>query len=177
MRLIGLSGWSGSGKTTLLTVLIPTLSGRGHTVSTIKHAHHRFDIDKPGKDSYVHRHAGAQEVLISSARRWALIRELRGANEPDLPDLLSHMSPVDFVLIEGFKRHPHPKIEIHRAALGKPLLQPQDPRIVAIASDAPLDCSSAPQVRLDDIEAIADLVEHHAIAVEEIDWEGPPAGS
>jgi molybdopterin-guanine dinucleotide biosynthesis protein B len=171
MRLIGLSGWSGSGKTTLLTALIPALIGRGLAVSTIKHAHHSFDIDREGKDSYVHRQAGAREVLISSAHRWALMHELRGAPEPHLRELLSHLGEVDLVLIEGFKRDPHPKIEVYRAAVGKPLLHPHDQRIVAIASDAPLPEASVPRVDLGDIEAIADLVERHAAAVGEIAWD------
>ena len=138
MRLIGLSGWSGAGKTTLLARLIPELVGRGLTVSTLKHAHHAFDIDKPGKDSYVHREAGATEVLIASGRRFALMHELRGAPEPTLPELLARLAPVDLVLVEGFKRGPHPKIEIFRAANGKPPIHPEDPFVVAVASDVPL---------------------------------------
>jgi molybdopterin-guanine dinucleotide biosynthesis protein B len=172
VRVIGLSGWSGSGKTTLLTALIPVLIGRGRTVSTIKHAHHAFDIDREGKDSWVHRQAGAQEVLISSERRWALMRELRDESEPDLKDLLSHLGAVDLVLVEGFKREAHPKIEIHRAVVGKPLLHPHDPRIVAIASDTPLAEAAVPRVDLADVEAIADLVERHALAPGEIVWDG-----
>jgi molybdopterin-guanine dinucleotide biosynthesis adapter protein len=171
VRLIGLSGWSGSGKTTLLTALIPVLIGRGRTVSTIKHAHHSFEIDKPGKDSFVHREAGAQEVLISSERRWALMRELREQPEPSLRVLLSHLSPVDLVIVEGYKREAHPKIEIHRGVVGKPLLHPHDERIVAIASDAPVPGANVPRVDLNDVEAIADLVERHAVAVEEIGWD------
>jgi len=170
VRLIGLSGWSGSGKTTLLTALIPELIGRGRTVSTIKHAHHEFDVDKPGKDSWVHRQAGAREVLISSARRWALMRELRGDAEPQLRELVSHLGDVDLVLIEGFKREPHPKIEIHRAVVGKPLLHPHDEHILAIASDAPLPEARVPRVDLNDIPAIADLVERHAAPIERIGW-------
>jgi molybdopterin-guanine dinucleotide biosynthesis protein B len=173
VRVIGLSGWSGSGKTTLLTALIPMLIGRGRTVSTIKHAHHAFDIDREGKDSWVHRQAGAQEVLISSERRWALMRELREEPEPDLQDLLSHLGAVDLVLVEGFKREAHPKIEIHRAVVGKPLLHPHDPRIVAIASDTPLPEAAVPRVDLADVAAIADLVERHALAPADIDWAPP----
>ena len=116
MRLIGLAGWSGAGKTTLVTRLIPCLAGRGIGVSTVKHAHHAFDVDAPGKDSYEHRRAGAAQVLVASANRWALMTELRGTPEPGLRDLLAHLSPVDLVLVEGFKRDLHPKIEIHRAA-------------------------------------------------------------
>jgi molybdopterin-guanine dinucleotide biosynthesis protein B len=162
VRLIGLAGWSGSGKTTLLARLIPALIARGHTVSTVKHAHHDFDIDRPGKDSHRHRLAGAHEVLVSGGQRWALMHELRGAPEPVLGELLSHLSPVDLVVIEGFKRDSHPKIEIHRAAVGKPLLHPHDPHIVAVASDTPLPDAPVPAVDLDDIEAIADLVHRFA---------------
>ena len=172
MRLIGLSGWSGSGKTTLLTAVIPALIQRGRTVSTVKHAHHLFDVDKPGKDSYVHREAGAHEVLISSERRWALMHEHRGAPEPDLAQLVGHLGPVDLVLVEGFKREGHPKIEIHRAVVGKPLLYPDDRQIVAIASDPMLAEAPIPHVSLNDIAAIADLVERHAVPVDSIGW-GP----
>src|SRR5579871_2389003 len=126
MRVIGLAGWSGAGKTTLLRKLIPVLGRRGLQVSTLKHAHHGFDIDQPGKDSWEHRQAGATEVLIASANRWALMHELRGQAEPDLASLLARLSPVDLVLVEGFKRGPQPKIEVHRAAVGKPLLHDQD---------------------------------------------------
>src|SRR5260370_10616248 len=132
MRIFGLAGWSGSGKTTLLAALIPELVARGLSVSTIKHAHHEFDIDQPGKDSWRHRQAGAREVMVASARRWAVMHELRGAPEPSLDELVARMSPVDLLLVEGRKRHPHPKIEVHRPALGKPLLYPDDPWCVAI---------------------------------------------
>jgi molybdopterin-guanine dinucleotide biosynthesis protein B len=162
MRLIGLAGWSGSGKTTLLAALIPALIARGHTVSTVKHAHHDFDIDTPGKDSHTHRLAGAREVLVSSGRRWALMHELREEAEPTLGQLLTHLAPADFVIVEGFKRDRHPKIEIHRAEVGKPLLYPDDPHIVAIASDAPAASSAIPAVDLNDIQAVADLVERFA---------------
>ena len=174
MRLIGLAGWSGAGKTTLLTKLIPRLTGRGITVSTVKHAHHRFDVDTPGKDSYEHRHAGASQVLVSSATRWALMTELRGAPEPGLRFLLSRLSPVDLVVVEGFKADRHPKIEIHRAANGKPWMRPEMPGIVAVASDLapPYDL---PRVHLDDVEGVADLVLRHAVAVEEV-WPPAPEG-
>jgi molybdopterin-guanine dinucleotide biosynthesis adapter protein len=162
MRLIGLAGWSGAGKTTLIAALIPMLINRGHSVSTIKHAHHDFDVDKPGKDSHTHRIAGAREVLVASERRWALMHELRGASEPSLRELVAHLEPVDFVIIEGFKRESYPKIEIHRTILGKPLLQPGDRQIVAIASDRALSDAAVPVVDLNDIEAIAELVELHA---------------
>jgi len=173
VRLIGLCGWSGSGKTTLITALVPALISRGRSVSTVKHAHHAFDVDKPGKDSYVHRQAGAHEVLISSERRWALMREHRGAPEPDLAELVAHLSAVDLVLVEGFKREIHPKIEIHRAVVGKPLLYPDDPHILAIASDPVMSAAPIPHVDLNDIQAIADLVEQHAVDVDEIGWARP----
>ena len=134
MRIIGLAGWSGSGKTTLITKLIPRLIARGFSVSTLKHAHHGFDLDQPGKDSFIHRAAGATEVIITSAKRWAILHELREQPEWDLADLLGKLSPVDLVLVEGFKRDAFPKLEIHRVANGKPLIQPDDPHIVAIAS-------------------------------------------
>ena len=170
MRLIGLAGWSGSGKTTLLTALIPALIRRGRTVSTVKHAHHAFDVDKPGKDSYLHREAGAHEVLISSQNRWALMHEHRGAPEPNLQELVTHLAPVDLVLVEGFKREGHPKIEIHRAEVGKPVLYPDDPQMVAIASDPVLADAPIPHVSLSDIDAIADLVERHAVEPGKIVW-------
>jgi molybdopterin-guanine dinucleotide biosynthesis protein B len=160
--VIGLAGWSGSGKTTLLTKLIPVLIARGHSVSTVKHAHHEFDVDKPGKDSHSHRLAGAREVLVSSARRWALMHELRGEAEPTLRELVSHLGPVDFVIVEGFKTERHAKIEVHRSEVGKPLLYPDDPNIFAIASDAPPKGARLPTANLEDIEAIANLVERFA---------------
>jgi molybdopterin-guanine dinucleotide biosynthesis protein B len=166
MRIIGLAGWSGSGKTTLLTKVIPRLVERGLRVSTLKHAHHDFDIDQPGKDSHSHRVAGATEVLIGSERRWALMHELRGGEEPQLRALLQKLSPVDLVLIEGYKREPHPKLEVHRVAVGQPLLHPNDPSIVAIASDAPLPGVEIPLVHLDDVERIADMLIHHAAPIE-----------
>jgi molybdopterin-guanine dinucleotide biosynthesis adapter protein len=162
MRIIGLAGWSGSGKTTLLAHVIPRLVGRGLTVSTLKHAHHAFDIDQPGKDSHTHRMAGATEVLVGSANRWALVHELRGDPEPSLPALLEKLSPVDLVLVEGYKREPHPKLEFFRAVVGKPLLHPDDPAIVAVASDAPLPSAKIPVVDLDHIDRIADILLEHA---------------
>ncbi|HYZ64771.1 MAG TPA: molybdopterin-guanine dinucleotide biosynthesis protein B [Acetobacteraceae bacterium] len=164
MRVIGLAGWSGAGKTTLLRRLIPVLVGQGLRVSTVKHAHHLFDVDQPGKDSWEHRHAGATEVLISSANRWAVMHELRGAPEPSLPELLGRLSKVDLVLVEGFKRGTHRKIEVHRAANGKPPLYPDDPSIVAIATDAP-PLGALPQVHLDDVAGMAALVQAHAEAL------------
>jgi len=158
MKLFGLAGWSGSGKTTLMKALLPELIRHGVTVSTIKHAHHSFDVDQPGKDSYEHRRAGAREVMVASSERWALMRELRGAPEPSLETLIARMSPVDLLMIEGFKRHPHPKLEVHRPSNGKPLLCPDDPHIVAVASDVPLDGIAVPRLALDDVPAIADFI-------------------
>jgi molybdopterin-guanine dinucleotide biosynthesis protein B len=158
MKIFGLAGWSGSGKTTLLVKLIPELVGRGITVSTIKHAHHEFDVDQPGKDSYVHREAGATEVMVSSARRFALMHELRGASEPSVEELISHMTPVDLLLVEGFKTHAHDKLEVHRVSVGKPLLCTEDRRIVAVASDAPIANLPVPRLSIDDIKTIADLI-------------------
>jgi len=163
MRIIGLAGWSGSGKTTLVTKLIPRLIERGVRVSTLKHAHHGFDLDQPGKDSFFHRAAGATEVIISSARRWAVLHELREEPEWDLRALVAKMSPVDLILVEGFKRDAFPKLEIHRAANGKPLIHPDDPHIVAIASDVVLPQAKVPVVDLNDIEAIADLLLKRAV--------------
>jgi molybdopterin-guanine dinucleotide biosynthesis adapter protein len=139
VKVLGIVGWSGSGKTTLLEALLPLLRGRGLTVSTVKHAHHGFDMDRPGKDSFRHRAAGAQEVLVVSGSRWALLHEVAGP-EPSLPVLLARLAPVDLVLVEGFKTHPYPKLEVHRPALGKPPIWPGQPDVVAVASDAPLSC-------------------------------------
>ncbi len=139
MKIFGFAGYSGSGKTTLIEQLIPLLTARGLRVSLIKHAHHTFDVDTPGKDSYRHRHAGCTEVLVTSSRRWVLMHELRGAEEPDLNQQLMHLSPCDLVLVEGFKHDPIPKIEVYRAVTGEPLLHPHDANIVAVASDAALD--------------------------------------
>jgi molybdopterin-guanine dinucleotide biosynthesis adapter protein len=163
MRIIGLAGFSGSGKTTLLAKVIPNLVARGLAVSTLKHAHHDFDIDRPGKDSHTHRLAGATEVLVSSSRRWALMHELRGTGELALPELLRRLSPVDLVVIEGFKRDQHPKLEVRRAVLGHPLLHTDDPTIVAVAADAPLPDATVPLVHLDNVEAIADILIQHAV--------------
>ncbi len=161
-RMIGIVGWSGAGKTTLLAKLIPELVRRGHRVSTLKHAHHSFDVDHPGKDSHAHRVAGASEILISSRNRFALIRELRDEDEWTLPRLLSRLAPVDLVLVEGFKREVHPKIEVYRAANDKPPLHPDDPMVLALASDVLFSDVALPQAGLDDIDAIADFVERFA---------------
>jgi len=161
MKILGLAGWSGSGKTTLLAKLIPELVARGITVSTIKHAHHAFDVDKPGKDSYRHREAGATEVMVASEHRWALMHEHRGAAEPDAAALIRHMTPVDLLLIEGFKREAHDKLEIFRRELGKPLLSADDRGFVAILSDAQVPESSLPVIDLNDTVAIADFIIAH----------------
>ncbi len=159
MKMFGLTGWSGSGKTTLMVRLIPALIRRGLTVSTMKHAHKGFDIDHPGKDSHNHRVAGATEVLVSSPRRWALMHEIRD-DEPELTlnELLPKLSPVDLLLIEGFKREPHEKIEVWRPAVGKPMIAPGDPSIVAIASDGPVPDSPVPVFDLNDEEAMAAFI-------------------
>ena len=155
MKIIGLAGWSGAGKTTLLTRVIPLLVARGVRLSTLKHAHHAFDVDKPGKDSHAHRVAGASQVLVSSANRWALMTELRGAPEPTLRELLAQLQPVDLVIVEGFKRENHPKLEVHRAANEKPWLHPDDPMIRAVASDVPPPPGAPEHFHLDDVEGIA----------------------
>jgi molybdopterin-guanine dinucleotide biosynthesis protein B len=167
MKVIGLAGWSGAGKTTLLARIIPHFLGEGLRVSVIKHAHHSFDVDVAGKDSWVHRQSGAAEVLVSSGKRWALMHELRGAPEPRLPELLKKMSRVDLVVVEGFKSEPHRKIEVHRAANGKALLFPDDPGIAGIATDADVK-SALPVAHLDDIPAIAAMMRRLAISVEDV---------
>ncbi len=161
MKIFGLAGWSGSGKTTLLEQLIPELVRRGISVSTLKHAHHEFDVDKPGKDSYKHRAAGATEVVISSSRRFAIMHELRGAPEPSVEYLIERMMPVDLLLIEGFKSHAHEKLEVHRPSEGNKLLAETDPLIVAVASDAPVEGLRLPRLDLNNIPAIADFVIAH----------------
>lgn len=163
MRIIGLAGWSGSGKTTLVTGVIPVLVGRGLKVATVKHAHHEFDTDQPGKDSWMHRQAGASEVAIISSRRWAIVHELGQEPEPSLLDILAKLSPVDLVIVEGFKRHAHPKLEVYRAVVGKPLIYPDDDCVVAIATDAPLPQAQVPVVMLDDLESIANVLTAEAL--------------
>jgi molybdopterin-guanine dinucleotide biosynthesis protein B len=157
-RVLGVVGWSGSGKTTLLVKLIPVLVRRGLKVATLKHAHHAFDVDKPGKDSYEHRKAGAGEVIVFSDRRWVQMHEIGDEPLPTLAQLLRKLSPCDLVLIEGFKRDPHPKLEVFRPEVGKSLLYPEDPAIVALAYPLPLSAADIPVVDLDDVEAVADLV-------------------
>ncbi|CCQ74863.1 molybdopterin-guanine dinucleotide biosynthesis protein B [Magnetospira sp. QH-2] len=161
MKAFGLIGWSGSGKTTLIAKLLPALIARGHRVSTIKHTHHKFDLDTPGKDSYRHREAGATEVMVASSQRWTLMHELRNDPEPDMTDLLARMAPVDLVIVEGFKSHAFPKMEIHRPATGKPLRGADDPTVVAVASDAELDSCPLPVINLNDVDAIATFIETH----------------
>jgi molybdopterin-guanine dinucleotide biosynthesis adapter protein len=167
MKVIGLAGWSGAGKTTLLARLIPHFKAEGLRVSVIKHAHHSFDVDVPGKDSWVHRQAGAFEVLVSSGKRWALMHELRGASEPRLPELLARLSRVDLVVVEGFKSEPHRKIEVHRLANGKALLFPDDPAISGLVTDATLE-TKLPVAHFDDIPAIAAMMQRFAISVEDV---------
>ncbi len=156
-KVFGVTGWKNAGKTGLMERLVTEISQRGFSVSTVKHAHHSFDVDHPGTDSHRHRIAGAQQVLLSSGHRWALMTELRGAAEPALADLLARLSPVDLVLIEGYKRDPHPKIEAIRTALNHPLIAADDPTIRALATDAPRD-SDLPQFHLDDTAAIAAFI-------------------
>jgi molybdopterin-guanine dinucleotide biosynthesis adapter protein len=157
MDVLGVVGWSGSGKTTLLEAVLPLLAARGLRVSTVKHAHHGFDMDRPGKDSFRHREAGAHEVLVASSVRWALLHEVEGA-EPSLPDLLARLDPVDLVLVEGFKTHPYPKLEVHRPALGKPALWPGDAAILAVATDAPGAGCRVPELPLGVPAAVAEWV-------------------
>lgn len=160
-RIIGFAGYSGSGKTTLIEQLIPLFAARGLTVSLIKHAHHDFDVDQPGKDSYRHRKAGCKEVLISSDQRWALMHELRGEPEPGLEALLERLDAVDWVLVEGFKRAPIAKIEVHRAENAKPLLYPDDKSIIALASTPQLKAPIR-SLNLNDVESIFDFIMEHA---------------
>jgi molybdopterin-guanine dinucleotide biosynthesis adapter protein len=160
MKIFGFAGYSGSGKTTLIEQLIPLFTQCGISVSLVKHAHHTFDIDRPGKDSYRHRAAGCTEVLVTSSRRWALIHELRGAAEPALSEHVKHMSPCDLLLVEGFKREPIPKLEVFRAQVGEPLIHPHDENIVAIASDGRLN-TRLPQFDLNVPGPIAEFVLRH----------------
>src|SRR5512146_2295159 len=157
MKIFGFAGYSGSGKTTLIEKLVPLFTERGIRVSLIKHAHHTFDIDQPGKDSYRHRQAGCVEVLVTSSRRWVLMHELRGVSEPGLREHIKHLSPCDLLLVEGFKHERIPKLEVYRATVGEPLLHPHDSNVVGIASDRRLD-TPLPQFGLDDVAGIADFV-------------------
>ena len=164
MKIFGFAGWSGSGKTTLIEKLIPLIVQRGLKVSLVKHAHHTFDVDQPGKDSYRHRHAGCSEVLVTSSKRWALMHELRGAPEPGFAELIGRISPCDLLLVEGFKREKLPKLEVYRASVGESLLHPQDPSIVAIASDQRVD-TKLPQFDLNDAPSIASFILKHVAQV------------
>ena len=157
MKIFGFAGYSGSGKTTLIEKLIPLFVQRGLKVSLIKHAHHTFDVDQPGKDSFRHRHAGCSEVLVTSSRRWALMSELRGAPEPTLNEQLSRLSPCDLLLVEGFKHEHIPKLEVYRAVVGESMIHPHDSNIVAIASDAKVD-TPLPQLDLNVPETIAAFI-------------------
>jgi molybdopterin-guanine dinucleotide biosynthesis adapter protein len=160
VKVFGFAGWSGSGKTMLIEKLIPRFTGAGLRVSLIKHAHHTFDVDQPGKDSYRHRHAGAAEILVTSSRRWVLMHELRGAHEPAFDDQVKRMSPCDLLLVEGFKFAPIPKLEVWRAATGEPLLHPNDPHIVAVASDTRVQ-TRLPLLDLNDDAAVAAFIVTH----------------
>lgn len=157
MKVFGFAGWSGSGKTTLIEQLIPRFVKRGLTVSMIKHAHHSFDVDKPGKDSYRHRAAGCSEVMVVSDQRWVLMHELRGEREPSLEEQIEQVSPCDLLLVEGHKHHPLPKLEVWRKENGKPFLHPDDAHIVAIASDAPIE-TKLPRFDLDDHQSIEEFI-------------------
>jgi molybdopterin-guanine dinucleotide biosynthesis adapter protein len=157
MKIFGITGWSGSGKTTLIEQIVPRLVRKGLVVSLIKHAHHSFDVDYPGKDSYRHRQAGCTEVLVSSPTRWVIMHELRGAPEPALDEQLRRISPCDLVLIEGYKRYAMPKLEVWRSANGKPFLHPEDENIVAVAADVPPK-TPLPRFDLDNHDGIADFV-------------------
>ena len=170
MRVMGFAGWSGSGKTTLIERLVPRLTARGLRVSLVKHAHHSFDLDQPGKDSWRHRQAGCGEVLISSGLRWALMHELRGDAEMTLHEALARLSPCDLALVEGYKTFPLTKVEVWRPSVGKPLLHPQDPHIAAIATDHPESFAGGriPAFELADLDGIATFIHTHAA-----DWRGP----
>jgi molybdopterin-guanine dinucleotide biosynthesis protein B len=158
MKIFGMIGWSGSGKTTLIKLLIPELISRGYSVSSMKHTHHDFDIDKPGKDSFEHRVAGAKQVLISGSKRWALLNENRDQHEPSVDDLLEKMEPVDLVLIEGFKKYPHSKLEVYRPSAERKLIAREDTSVVAIATDEDVDGGGLPIIDLNNVAAVADFV-------------------
>ncbi len=158
MRIFGIVGWKNNGKTTLVERLVAGFTAAGYRVSTVKHAHHEVDLDQPGKDSWRHREAGAREVVLATARRWAVIHELREEPEPPLDALLARMTPVDLVIVEGFKRFPHPKLEVHRRDRGTPLLAREDPTIIALAADVRFHDLPLPQLELDDISGIMDFI-------------------
>jgi len=161
MKVFGLAGWSGSGKTTLLSKLLPEFIGRGVSVSTIKHTHHSVEVDKPGKDSYIHRESGATEVLVGSLQRWALIHEDRDEKGTSLDSLIARMAPVDLLLVEGFKAYPHDKVEVYRQDNGKPLICTEDPHIVALASDVAPPEVDLPLFSLDDAAGLASFILRH----------------
>lgn len=161
MQVFGVVGWKNNGKTTLVERLVAHLTAAGRRVSTVKHAHHDLQLDQPGKDSWRHREAGAVEVVIATSRRFAILHELRDEPEPPLETLLARMAPADLVIVEGFKRFPHPKLEVHRAARGTPLLAAEDPTIVALATDEPRPEIDRPQFHLDDVPAIAGFILAH----------------
>ena len=158
MKVMGIVGWSGSGKTSLVVEVLPILKRHGLKVSTMKHAHHRFDVDKPGKDSFRHREAGASEILVVTSSRWVLMHESREEPEPSIESLIERMTPVDLLLVEGFKTHHHPKLEIHRPSEGKPLMCTGDPEIVAVACDVALEGLPVPVLDLNDPEGIARFI-------------------
>jgi len=158
MKTFGMIGWSGSGKTTLIIQLIPELISRGYSVSSMKHTHHNFDIDQPGKDSYEHRVAGAKQVLITGTKRWALLNENRDQGESTIEELLAKMEPVDIVLIEGFKKYPHSKMEVFRPSVERTLLAREDKSVVAIATDEQVDGGGLPVIDLNDVAAVADFI-------------------
>jgi len=162
VRVIGIVGWKNNGKTTLVVRLVEHFAARGLAVSTVKHAHHSVDVDQPGKDSWRHREAGAKEVMLATARRWVQIHELKGEDEPPLETLLARMAPVDLVIVEGFKRFPHPKIEVHLAARGTPLFAREDDTVIAVASDAVIEGLDRPTLAVDDVDSIAAFIMEHA---------------
>ena len=168
LKIIGIVGWSGSGKTTLMKQLLPELIKRDFRVSTMKHAHHNFEIDKPGKDSHIHRKAGAHEVVITSSQRWTILHENRDMAEPNIDYLLTRLEQVDMVLIEGFKEHSHAKIEVYRSTLGKPLLARDDSSIVAIAADSSIILNGVKLLDLNNIKEIADFIVQHCGSVSQV---------
>jgi molybdopterin-guanine dinucleotide biosynthesis adapter protein len=158
MKVFGVVGWKNNGKTTLVERLVANLTAAGYRISTVKHAHHEVDLDQPGKDTWRHREAGAREVVLATARRWAVVHELRDEAEPSLDELLARMTPVDLVVVEGFKRFPHPKLEVHRRERGTPLIARDDPSVVAVATDEPLPGLHVPQFGLNDVAGVARFV-------------------
>jgi molybdopterin molybdotransferase/molybdopterin-guanine dinucleotide biosynthesis protein B len=158
MKVYGVIGWKNTGKTTLVERLVGEISGRGFTVSTVKHTHHNVDVDQKGKDSWRHRRAGARQVILSSSARWAIMTELKGTPEAPLRELLAHLAPVDLVIVEGYKRDDHPKVEVWRAETGQPLIARDDPTVMAIATNDRPEGAHQPEIGLDDIAGIADFI-------------------